>query len=486
MTKEKRKLFLLRCHTISPSDTILIKVRAQNRMPALTFNLSAHDVAAGVQKREAVVLQNAALRAMPTRPLVAPKLPPLHAQTSHSRPDLPSVTMRFAPAPRPMTMQQPVPLSTSTAGLTFASLMAAPTTAAVATASLVERLAPQPVADVAAGFRRAIQAKAEMPIEDCIFLDQYDVPIRNQTNGCGRCLEVAYATMFRNIPEGVEMIDGVLKITNGKVNSPLLGLTGHVERFPVWSHIFGSVLFATYAVVRHVIADDETSSGTLASAAAWVASFTFACSSLYHATSPDRELSTFTRVVDYLGIYIGIVVTALADISVVTHGFRNVPVIAILDIPIGAVAISLFFIWRRVRIPRHVTWQSDRASCTIGFGLFQTSHWDQHHAPLREATTFLLSLSYFLVVPAAVETLGSDTAIVVLSLQAAGFLLLVVGMILDRILGWPDSELAEGRLSWLACQACKCVLNTHSLWHIIAIVAAVVGAVAREYALATI
>ena len=150
------------------------------------------------------------------------------------------------------------------------------------------------------------------------------------------------------------------------------------------------------------------------------------------------------------------------------------------------VAISLFFLWRRVRIPRHVTWQADRASCTMGLGLFYKSHYDQHHAPLREATTFLLALSYFMVVPAAVATLGTDTAVVVLSLQGSGFLLLVLGMVIDRVLGWPDSQLVEGRMSWLACRACSCVMTTHGLWHVIAVLAAVVGAVAREYALATV
>lgn len=462
-------------------------------MPPLSFSLSAADVAQGVERREVAHQRHTALQSIPSCPLVRPSA---HEPSARASPGAPSVadgrlTLRFAPAPT-----HPVPaaaaLATRGSGLTFSTLLAVPATAAVATASAVERLAPQPLASVAAGFRRSIESQRRSA-EDCErFLDQYSVPETDGEqgrDGCGRCLQVAYATMFHQVPEGacVDEVTGVVHLTDpGTRFSPLLGLTGHVERFSVWSHVFGSVLFALYALLRSAFSDGRNPSDALVAAAAWTAAFTFACSSLYHATSPDREISTFTRVVDYVGIYIGIVVTALADISVVTRGFRNVPLIAILDIPIGAVAISLFFLWRRVRIPRHVTWQADRASCTMGLGLFYKSHYDQHHAPLREATTFLLALSYFMVVPAAVATLGTDTAVVVLGLQGSGFLLLVLGMVIDRVLGWPDSQLVEGRMSWLACRACRCVMTTHGLWHVIAVLAAVVGAVAREYALATV
>jgi predicted membrane channel-forming protein YqfA (hemolysin III family) len=249
------------------------------------------------------------------------------------------------------------------------------------------------------------------------------------------------------------------------------------------SHIVGFVLFLVYALVRHGVANDDSTAGALTSGAAWTAALTFALSSFYHATNPDRELSTMTRILDYLGIYVGIVVTSLADIAVVTKGFVGVPWIAILDIPLGAIAIFLFFLWRRIRLPRDVTWQSDRGQCTIGFGLFTKGHGDQNHGPARETTSLLLALAYFLVVPAAIAVLGWNVAVIVLALQGAAFLILLFGMIVDRVLQWPDAQLAAGTMRCLVCTACSCVLHSHAVWHLLALLAAVLGAVAREYAL---
>ena len=484
-------------------------------MPAtVRFDLSAHIVAAGVEERERARVRQSALHSIPTRPLIAPST----AQYQHATNTLPTryqhatnspkLSLRFTPGSREragngthLLVSDGVDCSVEIArmerdrervgigngpgtGLTFSSLMAS---TAISSASLVERLSPQPLSNIAGGFRRRIE-QASSTNEECEYIDQYSVYNPDEKDGCERCIAVAYATTCVNVPKEAERgQDGVVRLTSqGKKFSSLLGLTGHIERASVRTHIFASVLFVVYGVCRTFVLDTTSTSGVLVSFAAFTAAFTFASSSIYHATSPDRELSACTRILDYLGIYLGIVVTALADISVVTKGFRNVPWVAILDVPIGAVAISLFFVWRRVRIPRHVTWQPEKSKCGLERGLYQLGHFDFHHSSLRESTTFLLALAYFMVVPAAIAVLGSETALVVLVLQGSAFLLLVFGMVLDRVLGWPDDSLAEGRLKWLACKLCDCVLNKHAIWHIIALLAASLGVFAREFALASV
>ncbi len=112
----------------------------------------------------------------------------------------------------------------------------------------------------------------------------------------------------------------------------------------------------------------------------------------------------------------------------------------------------------------------------------------KNHSQLRETTSLLLAASYFMSVPAAILTLGSDAAVVVLSLQGVAFAAIVAGMTLDKIVKWPNLQLMEGRHTCLACPqpgGPGCVLTSHGFWHIIALLATALTFVAREYALSS-
>lgn len=116
-------------------------------------------------------------------------------------------------------------------GLTFASLLVPAAQSIVTTAAFVERTCPRPVAEIAAGVRRRVEPLTER--DECPYVDQFAVAERRV--GCLRILDVIYATMFRNVPIGVETDqNGMLVFPPGKTFSPLLGPTGHVERFNVW------------------------------------------------------------------------------------------------------------------------------------------------------------------------------------------------------------------------------------------------------------
>ena len=76
----------------------------------------------------------------------------------------------------------------------------------------------------------------------------------------------------------------------------------------------------------------------------------------------------------------------------------------------------------------------------------------------------------------------------VLSLQAVAFLAIVFGMVLDAILKWPNQQLAEGKHKCFACPSPHgpgCVMTSHGVWHLVALVATTLTFVAREYALSS-
>ena len=127
--------------------------------------------------------------------------------------------------------------------------------------------------------------------------------------------------------------------------------------------------------------------------------------------------------------------TATADIAVATRGFRDVPVVTIIDLPIAGTIVVVFFLWRRHRVNKEGNVGSrcplnkQKQGCVFSDGLFSRGHYDLHHSQLRETTSLLLTSSYFMSVPAAVMTLDDTTAAVVLTLQGVSFVAIVAGMV---------------------------------------------------------
>ena len=240
-----------------------------------------------------------------------------------------------------------------------------------------------------------------------------------------------------------------------------------------------------------MVRDGARLAGGLTSAAAWTISAVFLTSSLYHCTAPDLNFAMVTRVLDYAAIYVGITVTTTADIAVATRGFVHVPAQTIADLPTSAVILIVFFVWRRSRLPGESTWTKheitsrSKDGCLLGRGLFSYGHRDLAHIQMRQSTSLLLFGAYFMVVPAAMEVLGHGVARVVLALQVSAFVTVALGMAIDRVFEFPDGNLVEGSMTCLACpNTCGAVLNSHALWHLVAMVSAGLTVASREYALA--
>lgn len=381
-----------------------------------------------------------------------------------------------APALRP----PPTPLTPLTFTFTLHRARAAGAVGARAVLGGVARVAPARLSAAAL----ALQQKLPSP-ERCEYMDQYSVgDARNPKEGCARFWELCHGVAISNDVTG-----------RTGIVSQLLGPTGHYERLSFWTHFLGTFLFAIYAIIRQVLVrDDARLEGGLTSAAAWTIAAVFLSSSVYHATAPDLKFAMVTRVLDYAGIYLGITVTTTADIAVATRGFRDVPYQTILDLPVAAVLLIAFFVWRRGMIPGESTWTSNeimsrsKDGCLLSRGLFSFGHRDLAHIQMRQATSLLLFANYFMVTPAAFAVLGNGVTRVVLALQISGFVTVSLGMAIDRVFRWPDGNLVEGSMTCLSCPsdgslACGAVLNSHALWHIVALLSAALTCISREYAL---
>jgi predicted membrane channel-forming protein YqfA (hemolysin III family) len=265
----------------------------------------------------------------------------------------------------------------------------------------------------------------------------------------------------------------------------LLGNFGHIERLSAWVHLLGGIAFAVYAVVRPTaITQEHTVAETMTTMAAAAVAFCFFSSTVYHVTAPSKTLAYYTRQLDFVGIYTGIAIGGLADYAVATRGFQNTALLSILDGPLAAVLVLAFFLARRGLLPPSDTWTTYLGGCTVTFGLMRRWHVDKDHTATRQATSFLLATSYFMTIPSVFSNFDNANAIVLLLIEVAAVALIVLGMTLDSLWVFPDDALAAGKgPKSLACTSCGCIASSHSIWHVISVVAAVKAAVGRELAL---
>jgi hypothetical protein len=169
-------------------------------------------------------------------------------------------------------------------------------------------------------------------------------------------------------------------------------------------------------------------------------------------------------------------------LAAVTRGFVNVPIVSIIDVPIAATILALFFAFRRHELSCDDTLKVEYAGCTFGVGLLRRWHTDGDHTPLRQASSFAIASFYFTVTPAVLE--NSLDAGLILGLQGGALAVVIGGMLLDSVSGWPDAVWHKNP-NGVPCTSFPrmgCMLSSHGLWHLLAVVGACMTAVAREYA----
>lgn len=264
----------------------------------------------------------------------------------------------------------------------------------------------------------------------------------------------------------------------------VLGPFGHLERFSAWSHFVAFFVFCIYGTVRHLAFYRSSTAFAWATGAAFITAITFLSSTIYHVTSPDPAIAQFTRQLDFGAIYASISICSVADLAAVTRGFVNVPVVSIVDVPCAAVVMACFFAFRRYQIECEETLLEEYTGCSAGgnLGLLRRWHSDGEYSPLRQSTSLAIAAFYFTVTPAVIE--NSMDASLILGLQGGALTIVIGGMMLDNISGWPDNVMHK-RKNGVPCTSfpsCGCAITSHGIWHILAVGGACLTAIAREWA----
>ena len=273
-------------------------------------------------------------------------------------------------------------------------------------------------------------------------------------------------------------------------DSMIFGKYGHLERANAWTHLFACVAFLVFAFVRPWWLGAQSLTAQLSGITAIFTAITFAVSTVYHTYATVPFWGVGMRTLDHASIAISLAAANIADLSLVTLNFQDVPLQTILDPLIAALVLLIYFGARRWYVPREETKELQYTGTGCTLGLFRTFHSDLEHAALRASSTATLTMAWIMAIPAAWHNLSDHAAAVWITGASVGTALLVGGVILDNLTPIDNLILRQGNANYgpipCASKTCGCVMHSHALWHVIAILAAVTGISAREYGISTL
>lgn len=273
-------------------------------------------------------------------------------------------------------------------------------------------------------------------------------------------------------------------------STAIFGKYGHLERANAWTHLVACIAFLIFAFIRPWAFGAGSLSAQLSGVAIVFTAVTFAVSTVYHTYTTVPFWGVGTRTLDHASIAISLAAANVADLCMVTRNFSNAKAYGWLDPIIASLVLVLYFGARRWYIPREETREDlfDGKGCSLG--LFRTFHSDLEHAALRASSTATLTLAWVLAIPAAWYNLDSTVASVWVTGAVTGTVLLVGGVLLDgmAVIDYAIMRNGSARIGPCQCASKKlgCALNTHALWHVIAILGAMAGISAREYGISTL
>ena len=277
--------------------------------------------------------------------------------------------------------------------------------------------------------------------------------------------------------------------TDGERSNSIVGPTGHLERANAWTHLVAAAGFAVYALCRPWAIEMHSLTSQLSGVSVITSALAFSVSVTYHVYGTVRGCAPMMRNLDYLAIYAAMAMAATADLSLVTVDFDGVPFQTVVDPLLASIAVGVYFTTRRFLIPadetRDVMFEE---SCSLG--LFRFFHSDLEHAPLRVVCVGTITMVWILMVAPAFSNLTVAAAGVWMAGVLTASLLLVSGVIFDNLYA-PDKAFAAGDTDCMACTSCYskelgCVFSSHSWWHVISVVGAVLAVVAREFGVSQI
>ena len=292
-------------------------------------------------------------------------------------------------------------------------------------------------------------------------------------------LDACWRVLFSNPPTG----DAARRkrVRDMRLQNSLIGVNGHLERANAWIHLTGAALFLVFATARPLFLNTVSVAGALSGITSAVVMITFLVSTAYHALGTLDALMPILRTLDHGSIYVALAVATVTDTAVVTLDFRNVPWQTISDAIFVAALLLVFFSYRRIVLPASATvvaW----GSCKLG--LFRLSHADKEHSAMRSSGYVILSFGFISLIPATVQNLSYEMAVILLVCNATSLLLLIGGLLLDNALVWPDSMYEEGKLPSCICHSktfCNGILcNSHAIWHALSLLSVIILTTGRE------
>lgn len=263
--------------------------------------------------------------------------------------------------------------------------------------------------------------------------------------------------------------------------SSFLGQNGHIERASALTHLIGAVVFLAFSIARPFLLGTSSVPERLAWASSIVLVFTFGVSTAFHTGGTVEKYTPILRTFDHGAIDVALAVACVADCAVVLD-FEGVAWQTILD-SVGAATVTLvFFMYRRIILPAadtEIRWGDCR------FGLFRVQHADFEYAALRSSGYICLSFAFISLIPAARRNLDEWSSTALILCNGVSLLLLVVGLLFDNLLSWPDYRYNIGKPTTPAMhsRSCGCIVTSHSIWHLFSLVSVVILTIGREFAI---
>tara|TARA_Y100000817_G_scaffold167150_1_gene130721 strand:+ start:4188 stop:4964 length:777 start_codon:yes stop_codon:yes gene_type:complete len=245
-----------------------------------------------------------------------------------------------------------------------------------------------------------------------------------------------------------------------------------------WTHLVGVFGFGVYASMRpYLTLDNASLSGRLASVCASAMAITFAVSVVFHIFGTVRGAGWWLRALDHTAVAANLMIANVADGSLATENFEGAPWQSMADPLIAGSSIILFFALRRVFTPPEKT-RIERSECNLGFWRF--THSDLEFSALRSGTYLILSCTFLLYVPSAVQTIQGAALAWYFVTASISLVLVVLASFIDNVIVWPDKLYTEDYEAHCHSKTLGCIFTSHAWWHLAALVASILLAVGRE------
>lgn len=246
---------------------------------------------------------------------------------------------------------------------------------------------------------------------------------------------------------------------------------GNVELSSFYTHVVASVALGLYAVARPIAFGDNSTASIMLTLYTASAGLVCAVSSAFHTYRTVSGWGNWMRSLDYTAIYIGLFVSNLSDVALVSDDFASVRWQSIADVVAPPLCLCVFFAVRRMLIPWGETMKSFADSTLV----HRMQHEDLEHAPLRMITSAFLTLQFINTIPAALLELPKPVAERYVALSISAYVLLWAGQLYDASM--------HVRTAWY-CELRACgVWDSHATWHVVSAIGIALNIAAREMAL---